>query len=226
MAIRTPARGAPGASRSSSGCPGTSPSRSARGPVASARARSRSRIDSISPTNSACWSWSGDRLTLTKKSVDRPGPRSQAATCSAGLGEDPPAEGQDQPVLLGQRDELVRRDEAAGRVAPADERLDAGDPARVELDDRLVVDRELAAADAPRELRARARGGRRSPRASSARRPRRGACRRPWPCTSRRRRCAAARRRARRARAPTAMPMLPPTEISWPWTGTAPAARR
>ena len=107
-------------------------------------------------------------------SSSRRRPPRQAATCAAGLARGPSGRGQDRPVLLGERDELVRAEEAAGRVAPADERLDAVDPAGRELDDRLVEDDELAAADAPRELRARARGGRRSRRASSARRPRPG----------------------------------------------------
>jgi hypothetical protein len=45
-------------------------------------------------------------------------------------------------------DELARADQAAGRVLPADERLDTGDTPRRELHDRLIEDVELAAAEA------------------------------------------------------------------------------
>ena len=42
--------------------------------------------------------------------------------------EDRPAERDDLAVLLGEADEVGRVDEAARRVAPADQRLDAHDP--------------------------------------------------------------------------------------------------
>ena len=47
----------------------------------------------------------------------------------ARLAQDPAADRQDRAVLLGDLDELARRDEAAVGMLPADERLEAGDPA-------------------------------------------------------------------------------------------------
>ena len=49
--------------------------------------------------------------------------------------------------LLGNRDEVVRRDEAAIRVAPAHQSLDAGDPAIRQMRLGLVVKLELALFD-------------------------------------------------------------------------------
>ena len=106
---------------------------------------------------------------------------------------------------------------AAGRVVPADQRLDADDPAAGEDHDRLVGDGQVAAADAPAEVRRRARAARRSSCAWSGRRPARDACRRPWPGTSPRRRCAGPRRPASRRRT-ALMPALQPTTTSVPWT--------
>ena len=84
------------------------------------------------------------------------------------------AERQDGAGLLGERDEVVRAEQAAGRVAPADERLDADRSgrwrARRSAGSRRRARRGRRSAPAPRS----ARGGRRSPRASSARRPRTG----------------------------------------------------
>ena len=66
---------------------------------------------------------------------------------AARLVEHERADRHDQPGLLGQRDELARRDEAALGVVPAHERLGGDDVAGVEADDRLVLDGELAAVD-------------------------------------------------------------------------------
>ena len=52
-----------------------------------------------------------------------------------------------RPGLLGERDELARRDEAALGMLPADERLERRDRAVADVDDRLVVDAQLAALD-------------------------------------------------------------------------------
>ena len=73
--------------------------------------------------------------------------------------EDEPAQRQDRAVLLGDRDEVRRAEQAARRVAPADQRLHAGHPTGGEGDDRLVDDLELAARDAPGELHAQAVAG-------------------------------------------------------------------
>ena len=55
--------------------------------------------------------------------------------------------GSDEAGLLGERDERQRRDQAAGRVLPADERLEPDDPVGREVDQRLVVEAQLAALD-------------------------------------------------------------------------------
>ena len=98
-----------------------------------------------------CWSWSGDRLTLSA-SVSSPGQAVPRHDLMGGGLQDRSAEGDDLAVLLRQADEVGRVDDAAGRVAPADQRLDADDPAGRQLDDRLVVDGEVAAADAPAQV--------------------------------------------------------------------------
>src|SRR5207245_4416471 len=55
------------------------------------------------------------------------------------------AERNDQTGLLGQRNELVGRDEPLLRMAPASQRLGAGWLARLDVDDRLVVHLQLVA---------------------------------------------------------------------------------
>ena len=124
--------------------------------------------------------------------------------------------GEDGAALLGQRDELVGLDEAAGRVVPAGERLDAEREARREATARAGRTRRSRPCRPRARARSTSRGGRRSPRASWDRTPRTGSCRPAWPCTSPRRRCAAGRRPGRRARGCAAMPMLADTFRSWP----------
>src|SRR6185295_7050665 len=63
----------------------------------------------------------------------------------AGLAEHHPSERQDQADLLGEWDEACRRDQAALRVVPAQQRLEAAQAPAVQLDDRLEDDAELAA---------------------------------------------------------------------------------
>ena len=175
------------------------------------RGRSRARIASRSSTKPACWSWAAERLTVTVSSspsgrsrAARPRPARQASV------EDPRAERQDRAVLLGQRDEVDRaeRGRASGGASGRAPRRRSIRPV-ASVDDRLVVRLELAAAEARGPAPRSARGGRRSPRASSARRPRPGRLPgRLGACTSRRRRCAAARRPGSIPSRPTAMPML------------------
>ena len=172
-------------------------------------------------------------LELERRQVDadRPsdstGPAGGATPRPAGGRlQDGPAEREDRAVLLGQADEVGRVDDAAGRVAPADERLDADDPAGGQLDDRLVGDGEVAAADAPAEVGCSARAARRSSGASSGRRPRRGACRPPWPGTSRRRHRAGPRRRARVAADGADADAAADEDVRAPRPGTAARGRR
>src|SRR5207248_10826217 len=61
------------------------------------------------------------------------------------LVEDVAREGVDQARLLGDGKELGGSEQAARRVPPADERLDARDGVRREVELRLVVEREVSA---------------------------------------------------------------------------------
>ena len=82
-----------------------------------------------------------DRLTATG---DRLRPMGRL---HAGGAQHPFAERQDQAGFLGQRDEVGRRDHAALGMIPAHQRLEAGDLAGLQVEDRLVVDLELAVGD-------------------------------------------------------------------------------
>ena len=53
----------------------------------------------------------------------------------------------DEPGVLGQLDEVDRRDDASLGVVPADERLEPGQPAGAQLDDGLEEQREVVALD-------------------------------------------------------------------------------
>ena len=59
--------------------------------------------------------------------------------------QDPAAERHDQPGVLGERDEPVGAEHAVLRVQPAHQRLGAAHTAVAEVDQRLVLDEELAA---------------------------------------------------------------------------------
>ena len=61
--------------------------------------------------------------------------------------EYPPSERNDQPRLLGERDELERRDRSLRRMLPTEQCLVARYLVRPEIDHRLVVERELAELD-------------------------------------------------------------------------------
>src|SRR3954471_7545244 len=67
----------------------------------------------------------------------------------AGFAQDPFAERNDQSALLRQRYELVRGNETALGMAPADQRFDAASIERVGIDDRLVMQLELITRDRP-----------------------------------------------------------------------------
>ena len=70
-----------------------------------------------------------------------------ACELSAGLLDHPGTDRQDQAGLLGQGDELTRRDHAAPGMLPASERFEAGDAAALGVHLRLVVEAELLAFD-------------------------------------------------------------------------------
>ena len=107
-----------------------------------------------------------------------------------------------QPALLDQREEVAGAEQAALRMVPAHERLDAAHDAGAQVGLRLVVQDELAGLQrgAAARRRARAAGG----CGGRDRRGRpRGRCACAWPGTSRRRRAAAGpwRRSSARGRA-------------------------
>ena len=81
--------------------------------------------------------------------VDREVERESAVAPDRGLrargAQHPPADVDDHPGLLEQGDEEVGIDDAANRVLPAQQRLDAGDRAGLERADRLVDEEELVA---------------------------------------------------------------------------------
>jgi hypothetical protein len=70
-----------------------------------------------------------------------------AGHLAAGLAQHEPVELDHQAGLLGQGDELGRRDQPAVRPRPAHQGLGAGDATGVQVDDRLVVDHQLPALD-------------------------------------------------------------------------------
>ena len=71
---------------------------------------------------------------------DRVGPAHRLGT---GAAQHPFADGHDEAHLLGQGDELRRRDRAALRVAPAQQGLEAVEPAVLQIEDRLVDEGQL-----------------------------------------------------------------------------------
>ena len=65
----------------------------------------------------------------------------------AGATDHPLAERHDQPGLLGERNELVGRDQPAGRMPPAHQRFHAAPLPGLDVEERLVVHLELASCD-------------------------------------------------------------------------------
>ena len=97
-------------------------------------------------------SWRAETLTLMCMSA--PPCRWPATAQWRRRLEDPPAERDDEPVGLGDRDEAVGRQASAHRVLPADEGLDAEDAPGLEVDDRLVLEEQLVALQRQAELAA------------------------------------------------------------------------
>ncbi len=83
---------------------------------------------------------------------DRSGAGPASLGLTAGLLEHGPADRHDHPGLLGETDEVGRREESPGGMSPAHEGLEPGDPSAREPDDRLVVDPELLAMDGPAQV--------------------------------------------------------------------------
>ena len=79
---------------------------------------------------------------------------------AAGLRQRPFAERQDQAAVFRHRDEHRRRHHALDRMAPARQRLEAGDDVALQVDDRLVVQLELVALDRLAQIHLDLRAGR------------------------------------------------------------------
>jgi hypothetical protein len=70
----------------------------------------------------------------------------------AGLSQDPAADRDDHGVLLGERDERVRRNHTAFWVGPADQRLDTRHDLRLEVERRLVKEIKLLVGECVAEV--------------------------------------------------------------------------
>jgi hypothetical protein len=81
--------------------------------------------------------------------------RRQRRCVRAGPLQDPVSERHDQAGRFGKRNEMVRKDQAAGRMAPADERLDAAEAPGFDVHHRLVMQLELFTGDGIAKLRLR-----------------------------------------------------------------------
>ena len=94
----------------------------------------------------------GDELPRREVDRDRERPFTRGladplrALATRGL-EHRGTDGHDQPVVLGDREELGWCQDAVLGVLPAQQRLEPGDLTRVEADDRLVVDAEFTEVD-------------------------------------------------------------------------------
>ncbi len=80
-------------------------------------------------------SWRAERLTFRQIGSSAGISRCQTRTWRQASAMAHWPSGTISPRLLGERDELHRRHEAAARVLPADQRLDAGQAARLEVDE-------------------------------------------------------------------------------------------
>src|SRR4029077_11371576 len=70
----------------------------------------------------------------------------------AGLSEDPALEGPDQAGLVGQSDEVARRQQTSTWMIPAHQRLESEQDAVLEPNRRLVVQDELPPLDGTRQV--------------------------------------------------------------------------
>ena len=110
------------------------------------------RIASTCSTRSAWPNWRADRLT----DISRRGPSGRASrhfvAWRQAVSSTHRPSGMIRPVSSASGMKAMRRDETADRVLPAHERLEADDPVRGQVDQRLVVDPQLAALDRPPEV--------------------------------------------------------------------------
>ena len=89
---------------------------------------------------------------LQRRDVDGDGQPGPGAAVEAGAPQHIFAELDDQPGVLGDRNELRRRDRADRRMVPARQRLDADDIVAAGVDDRLIGRGQLAALDRVQQI--------------------------------------------------------------------------
>ena len=112
----------------------------------------RAMISSTVAGRSRWATWRAERLTATSKGRASGRCSVPLEDLPAGALLDPAADRLDQAAVLGDRDELGRVEQAALGVLPADQRLEAADLAGAEVDDRLVVERQLVAVERVAQL--------------------------------------------------------------------------
>ena len=122
--------------------------------------------------------WIGDMLTLMPIGSSHAGGAVPVGERARRRLQRPAAELDDQPRFLGDRDELVGRDHPALVVGPARQRLEAGDAAGLELDQRLVGEGEAVGLDRAAQFGLHAEAAARPPRPGPARRS--GWCPSAW----------------------------------------------
>ncbi|MCP1924909.1 hypothetical protein J2R89_000225 [Bradyrhizobium elkanii] len=94
-----------------------------------------------------------DVLELDRGEIDRdPDVVRPARQHRAGAADHPLAELVDQSAFLGDRDEDGRRDQAARRMLPAQQCLEAGDAAFADVEERLVDEKQLVRLDGMLEI--------------------------------------------------------------------------
>ncbi len=107
----------------------------------------RSSAAATCATRSGCASWRAERFTAIVNVGETAPDARHSISWRHALVEHPRAERDDQPGLLGQVDERVRRDQPALGVLPPHEGLGARARAAGQLDDRLEVDPQLVTLD-------------------------------------------------------------------------------
>src|SRR6185312_2801561 len=84
------------------------------------------------------------QIDAHRQTLESPAELAPLAELAAGFGQYPASELDDEPALLGMRDELVGPDQPALGMVPAHQRLEAGEAVAADVDDGLVVDAHLA----------------------------------------------------------------------------------
>ena len=93
-----------------------------------------------------------ETLTLANRLLARTQRTLPGAELARGALENEQAEFDNQSGLLGDIDEFVRRHPAQLRMVPARQRLEAGDRAILEPDDRLIENRDFLALERPPQI--------------------------------------------------------------------------